>query len=150
MLKSLKVARMRTAVPALGVVLLATAAAAWLLWVITPLIHDGSDSYPFWEILNYFMAFSILVALLVNAVGKRAYDRANSSDGPITRRWLTVNLLFFASLVLAAWFYWNWFFNFFPESEPAAADIHLEMWTLINTLFYLTCGMTGYRMLRGA
>ncbi len=141
---------MRTVSAALGAVLLATAVAAWLLWVITPLIHDGSDSYPYWEALNYFMAFSVLVALAANAAVKRAFDRANSSDGPVTRRWLTVNLLFFASLVLAAWFYWNWFFSFFPESEPGAADIHLEMWTLINPLFYLTCGVTGYRLLRGA
>lgn len=141
---------MRVVNLALGGLLLATAVAAWILWVATPLFHDGSDSYPYWEALNYFMAFSVFVALLVNAVGKRAYDRANPGDGPITRRWLTANLLFFASLVLAAWFYWNWFFQFFPENEPGAAEIHLEMWTLINPLFYLTCGVTGYRMLSGA
>ncbi len=140
---------MRTVHVALGLVLLATAIAAWVFWVITPLIHDGSESYPYWEVINYFMAFSVLVALVVNAAGKLAYDRANSGDGPITRRWLTVNLLLFASIVLAGWFYWNWFFYFFPESEPGTAEIHLEMWTLINPLFYLTSGGTGYRLIKG-
>ncbi len=134
----------------LAVVLLATAVAAWILWIITPLIHDGSDSYPYWEILNYFMAFSVLVALAYNLGAKLGYDRVPTANGAVDREWLVVNLLLLASLVLAAWFYWNWFYYFVPANEPGAAAIHLQMWTLINPLFYLTCGATGYRMLKRA
>ena len=141
---------MQTARQLLGVLLLATALAAWILWVITPLIHDGSDSYPYWEILNYFMAFSVLAALANNSYAKWVFDRTRPAGGAIEREWLVVNLLFLAALVLAGWFYWNWFYYFVPENEPGAAAIHLEMWTLINPLFYLTCGATGFRMLRGA
>ena len=134
----------------LAVGIIATAVAAWVLWVVTPLIHDGADDYPFWQILNFFMAASVLVVLVNNAAAKWTFDRAHPGDTTISREWLVVNLLFFASLVLAAWFYWNWFYYFVPENEPGAADIHLEMWTLINPLFYLVCGATGFRMFRGS
>ena len=132
----------------LAVVLIATAVAAWVLWVTTPLIHDGSDDYPFWQVLNYFMAASVVVALAHNAWAKWEFDRSGPDDAAITREWLAVNVLFFASLVLAGWFYWNWFHTFVPENEPGAAEIHLEMWTLINPLFYLVSGATGFQLIK--
>ena len=44
---------------AVAVYLLLTALAVAVLLMVTPLIHDGSDSYPIWEILNYFMAAGV-------------------------------------------------------------------------------------------
>ena len=49
----------------------------------------------------------------------RALD-ANGSDGSVTREYLEVNLLFYVSIVVTVWFFWNWlFFGFFPDNEPA-------------------------------
>ena len=56
----------------LGFVLLATAVVVGINWVITPIHHDGSPQYPVWKVVNWFMAFSVLVALIANIARKRA------------------------------------------------------------------------------
>ncbi len=78
-------------------------------WIITPLYHDGSDHYPVWAVVNGFMAFA--VALIVNYSRQCALpDRG--ADGAITREYLEVNLAFYGSILLAAFFYSNWFSTF--------------------------------------
>ncbi len=134
----------------LAVIHIVLAIAVGLNWIATPLYHDGSDSYPVWEFLNYFMAAAVLVALIVNFLSKRALDR-EKSDGSLNRPYFEANLAFYASIVLALWYYWNFFGSLFPETESAAVGlIHLEMWTLINPLFVLTTGVTGFRLWRMA
>ena len=56
---------------AVAVYLLLTALAVAVLLMVTPLIHDGSDSYPIWEILNYFMAAGVITTLVANYICKR-------------------------------------------------------------------------------
>ena len=134
----------------LAVVHIVLAFAVGLNWIATPLYHDGSDSYPVWEFLNYFMAVAVLIALIVNFLSKRALDR-DESDGSLTRRYFEVNLAFYASIVLVLWYYWNFFGSLFPETESAAVGlIHLEMWTLVDPLFVLVSGVTGFRLWRMA
>ena len=134
----------------LAVIHIVLAFAVGLNWIATPLYHDGSDSYPVWEFLNYFMAVAVLIALIVNFLSKRALDR-EKSDGSLNRPYFEANLAFYASIVLALWYYWNFFGSLFPETESAAVGlIHLEMWTLINPLFVLTTGVTGFRLWRMA
>ena len=134
----------------LAVVHIVLAFAVGLNWIATPLYHDGSDSYPVWEFLNYFMAVAVLIALIVNFLSKRALDR-EPSDGALTRQYFEVNLAFYASIVLALWYYWNFFGSLFPETESAAVGlIHLEMWTLVDPLFVLVSGVTGFRLWRMA
>ena len=134
----------------LGVIHIVLAFAVGLNWIATPLYHDGSDYYPVWVFLNYFMAVAVLIALIVNFLSKRALDNAES-DGSLTRRYFEVNLAFYASIVLAMWYYWNFFGSLFPETESAAVGlIHLEMWTLVDPLFVLVVGVTGFRLWRMA
>jgi hypothetical protein len=56
----------------LGIILVATAIVVGINWVTTPIHHDGSPQYPIWKVVNWFMAFSVLVALIVNIARKRA------------------------------------------------------------------------------
>lgn len=133
----------------LAVIHIVLAFAVGLNWIATPLYHDGSDSYPVWEFLNYFMAVAVLIALIVNFLSKRALDR-EESDGSLTRQYFEVNLAFYASIVLAMWYYWNFFGSLFPETESAVGLIHLEMWTLVDPLFVLVSGVTGFRLWRMA
>ena len=134
----------------LGVVHIVLALAVGLNWIATPLYHDGSDYYPVWVFLNYFMSVAVLIALIVNFLSKRALDR-EQSDESLTRKYFEVNLAFYASIVLALWYYWNFFGSLFPETESAAVGlIHLEMWTLVDPLFVLVSGVTGFRLWRMA
>ena len=43
--------------------LVAMAIAVALNLILTPVYHDGSPDYPVWEIMNWFMAAAVLVAL---------------------------------------------------------------------------------------
>ena len=134
----------------LAVVHIVLALAVGVNWIATPLYHDGSDSYPIWVFLNYFMAAAVLIALIVNFLSKRALD-GEDSDGSLSRQYFEVNLAFYASIVLTLWFYWNFFGSLFPETESAVVGlIHLEMWTLVNPLFVLVSGVTGFRLWRMA
>ena len=73
------------------------------------------------------------------------------SDGSLNRQYFEVNLAFYASIVLVLWYYWNFFGSLFPETESAAVGlIHLEMWTLVDPLFVLVSGVTGFRLWRMA
>ena len=130
-----------------AVFFLLVAAAVAVNWVATPLYHDGTFNYWVWEALNWPMAVAIGLALIVNVQRKLGLDSAES----ITRQYLEVNLAFYASIVLAMWFYWNWFFGFFPESEPEiVGEIHLQWWAFINPLVVLVVGTTGARLWREA
>ena len=134
----------------LGVYLIAVAVAVFVNWIATPLYHDGSSHYTVWEILNWFMAVAVVLALAVNLCRKICGGRSEP-NGPLTSRQVDTNLSFYGSLVLTAWFLWNWFHSFLPENEPAlVGDIHLAAWMWINPLFYIVCGVTGLNLLREA
>ena len=106
----------------------------------------AAANIPVWVILNWFMASTIIVALDRNIRGKLALW-GTDPDVPLTGRRVQVNLLFYATIVLTLWFFWNWFYGFFPQNEPDVVGlIHLEMWTLINPLFVLTIGVTGFNL----
>ncbi len=134
----------------LAVAHIVLAFAVGMNWIATPIYHDGSVDYPVWTFLSYFMAPAVLIALIVNLLSKRALDR-EEADGSLTRQYFEVNLAFYASIVLALWYYWNFFGTLFPETESAAVGlIHLEMWSLIDPLFVLVVGVTGFRLWRMA
>ena len=134
----------------LAAYLILVAVAVFANWIATPLYHDGSSDYVVWELLNWFMAVAVVLALAVNLCRKIGLSQGEP-DGPLTRRQVDANLSFYGSLVLTAWFLWNWFHSFLPENEPAlVGEIHLAAWMWINPLFFLVCGVTGLHRLREA
>ena len=84
----------------LGFVLVATAAVVGINWVITLIYHDSSSYYPVWQVVNWLMGLSALVALIVNIARKRAVGNG-APDSQITREYLEANAAFYASLLLA-------------------------------------------------
>ena len=96
------------------------------------------------------VAVAVVLALAVNLCRKICLTRA-SPTGPLPGGRWHANLSFYGSLVLTAWFFWNWFHSFLPENEPAlVGEIHLAAWMWINPLFFLVCGVTGLHRLREA
>ena len=128
----------------LGIVLVATAIIVGVNWVITPIHHDGDPAYPVWKVVNWFMAFSVLVALIANIARKRAVGSEGAAS-PITREYLEANVAFYASLLLAPWFFTNFLtYDFFmgniPPAGVAAKDV---WWEFIDGMFILVVGSTG-------
>lgn len=129
-----------------AIYLILVAALAGIHWIITPLYDNTTGEYPVWFIINWFMASAVIVALDRNIRAKVALWRSDP-DAPLTSRRIQANLLFYATIALTLWFFWNWFHSFFPQNETEAVGlIHLEMWTLINPLFVLTIGTTGFSL----
>ena len=111
------------------------AAAVGIHFIITTLYHPGGDE-PFtaWQVMNWFMAVSVIIALGLSFVRKRRLE----SD-PNWRDYLETNLTFYGSLLLALWFFWNWFGVFSGQDSGT-------FWAFVNPLFVIVVGSLGFRM----
>ena len=107
-------------------------------FIITPLYHPGGDE-PFtaWLVMNWFMAVSVVIALLGSFARKRRMD-AEEAD---TRTSLEVNIVFYAALGLFLWFFWNWFGALTDQGNGT-------LWAFIDPLFVLVVGPAGLRVWR--
>ena len=121
-------------------VLLASAVA--VNFIITPLYHPGGDEpFTVWEILNWFMAVGMVIALAASYVDKRRVDRDGSAD---IRRYIEANLAFYAAVLVFLLFFWNWFSLLSPNNEPDG-----QFWAVIDSLMPVVLGVTGCRVFRG-
>ena len=68
--------------------------------------HPGGDeAYPVWEVLDWFMAVAIVIALVSAFVYKRRHDAGDGSD---LREFISVNAVFYGVLAVGILFFWNW------------------------------------------
>ena len=91
-----------------------------------------------WLMIDALMALAIIIALAVNVTRKRRL-RVGDPDEPVTREYLEVNVSFYATILLALWFFWNWFGVFSGQDSGT-------FWGFINPLFVLVVGSLGCRM----
>ena len=125
---------------ALAVLLLATALAAWANLILTPVYHDGGADYPVWEVINWFMAASTVVALVVGYMRKR--DQAG--EEPSTIEYLRVSFAFYGAVVLAMLFFWGWIWTLNPDSETGeAVTSHVVYFPIVDALFVVVALATG-------
>ena len=75
--------------------------------LLATLIWSNGAGSPIWVPVDWLQAAAIIIVLVVNTLRKRALD-TNGADGSITRAYLEVNLLFYVSIVVTVWFFWNW------------------------------------------
>ena len=116
-------------------------------FMIVPVYHEpGTEAYPVWEVLNWFQAVSIIIALIVHGLRKCALVK--DEDGLLTREYLEVNLAFYGSIILTIWFFWNWLAIFFPHEPPMAAQSHTNMWPFINVLVVTVTSVAGVHLWR--
>ena len=125
---------------ALAVLLLGTAVAAWANLILTPVYHDGGADYPVWEVINWFMAASTLVALVVGYMRKR--DQAGGEPSVI--EYLRVSFAFYGAVVLAMLFFWGWIWTLNPDSETGeAVTSHVVYFPIVDALFVVIALATG-------
>ena len=122
-----------------AVYLIALAAAVAVNFVVTPLYHPGGDEpFTVWEILNWFMAVGMVIALAASYVEK---SRVGGSGD--LKRYVEANVLFYAAVALFLVFFWNWFSDLSPKNEPDG-----QYWVIVDTLMPIVMGVAGCRMLR--
>ena len=119
------------------------AAAVAINFIITPLYHPGGDEpFTVWEILNWFMAVGMVIALAASYVDKRRVDGDGSAD---IRRYIGANVVFYAAVALFLLYFWNWFSLLSPNNEPDG-----QFWVVIDALMPIVLGVTGCRLFGGA
>ena len=127
----------------LGVFLVVIAIVVAVNLMATPLYHDGSEDYPIWKIVNWFMAAGVVVALIANTMRKRAMGLEGANE-PSVREYLKVNLTFYATVVLTILFFWEWFWTLNPDSETGeAVTSHMVYFPIMDALFTVVCLATG-------
>ena len=131
----------------LAVFLVVTGIAAAALLIITPLTHDGSPEYPMWRILNWFMAASVLIVLVVAFLRKHVRE----ADELIVVEYLRLNLVYYGSIVLTMLFFWEWFWTLNPDSETGeAVTSHLVYFPIMDALFVVLSLSVGRRLWKEA
>ena len=105
-------------------------------FIFEPVYHDGSTVNPVWTVLDWFMAPAVLTALFASTVWKLSLG-----DDAGLKRYLEANTAFYASAILAIWFFWNWFGTLMSQGE-------LLMWYFIDPLFVVVVASCGVRLWR--
>ena len=125
----------------LAVLLVATAIAVALNLILTPVYHDGSPDYPVWKVVNWFMAASTLVALVVSFMRRR---ELGSGEEPGALEYVRVTVLYYGAIVLTMLFFWGWIWTLNPDSETGdAVTSHLIYFPLVDSLFVVVALAVG-------
>ena len=107
------------------------------------------DSGEVWAIVDWVMLVAIALAFYFNLERKRKHDA--SGDGGITREYLESNVMYFATMVLAALFLFNWL-NLLVNGATAVGEevMHDVVWVVVDIMIIVVTGATGGYLLRGA
>lgn len=124
----------------LGVITIAVA----FHFIFSTFYPDSVDVGQVWDILDWFMAFAVLVTLVLAYMRKKNM----TSDSTDAKMYVRVNLVFYSALWLAIWFFWNWFDNLASGTE-LQDDIHLTLWAFIDPLFIIVVGRLSVRLWKG-
>ena len=122
--------------------ILGVAAVITVQVIFSPFYRNVVDIFAIWDVLNWFMAVSIIITLIVRLNGKIQVDKEDTDR--LSRRYLGVYAAFVSAVFLALWFFWNWVDMTIMQSDRG--DINLIIWAFINPLFVVVTGLTGYRL----
>ena len=127
----------------LAVFLVLTAIAVALNFILTPVYHDGSPDYPIWEIVNWFMAVAVFVALVVSYLQRRTLG----SEGAGNRQYILASMTYYGAIVLTMLFFWEWFWTLNPDSETGdAITSHIIYFPIMDSLFVVVVLAAGCRL----
>ena len=125
---------------ALSVLLIATAVAVFVNLILTPVYHDGAADYPVWKVVNWFMAASTLIALVVGYMRKRA----QTGMEPSVVEYVRVSFAFYGAVALTMLFFWGWIWTLNPDSETGeAVTSHVIYFPIVDALFVVIALATG-------
>ncbi len=120
-------------------------------YILTPLYaHLGSAAIIVWFYLDILMAISLIIALAFQLQAKRAAD-AQDHDGPnLSRARLEANALFYATLIVALWFFRNWF-DLLTSTPLGNQSVPTQVvWDLVDGFLPIVLGITAGRLWRSS
>lgn len=112
-------------------------------FIVVPLYHPGGDEpYPIWEVLDWFMAVAIAVALISAFLQKRQHD---AGDGSSLIEHISVNAIFYGTLSVGILFYWNW-----SNLLRGSSDVDWLVWNFIDVALPLALVAAGRQLWRAS
>ena len=123
----------------LAIILGLTALGVFINFVLAPLYKDALDVGAVWFVLNWFMAFAVVVALVTAFVDKR------SADAGDTKTYIAASAAFYAAALLAVLYFSNWI-NELVVGYGETGDVRLVFWGLIDTLFVVLMARFSKRL----
>ncbi len=127
----------------LAVILGLIAFAVLFHFLLSPFYEDALDVISVWHVINWFMAFGIIVTLALAYLHKRG-ARADDTD---TNEYICVNVAFYAAAALAILFFWNWFDDL-TAGEDGQSPNRGIFWVVINTTFIILVGAVSAHLWR--
>lgn len=126
----------------LAVYVMLTGVAVAVHFIAVPWYHPGEgEPYPIWTALDWLMAVAIAVSLVALFAAKR---RFSVDDAPL-REYLSVNVLFYATVIVGMLFYWNW-----GNALRDSPDADWLIWNFLDVAIPLVLVGAGARMWRRA
>ncbi len=127
-----------------AIYLLVLAAVVAVHFVFAPFYTEAVDVEFVWDILDWFMAPAIVIALVTRYLRKAEAHRAGP-DEPMSSARLSADLAFYATGTLTLWFFWNWFDNLVVGEDPQTT-VSMVIWALVDPLFVLVGGAAGWHL----
>ena len=97
-----------------------------------------------WDYLNLLIAVGVVVTLIFHFQRKRAFDRQNQNDS-VSIGYLSTNLLLFVSIILALWFFANWFEELNINETTPEVVVSL-IWIAFNASFIVLGSVTAWQL----
>ncbi len=111
-------------------------------FILTPFFFDGKSGYPIWDVLDYFMAVAVLIVFVASCQDK--WQLCQEGDDADLKRYVGVNVAFFAAGVLLLLFFSNWAAHL--VSHESLEDF--TIWAIIDAILPPIVGIGGLRLWR--
>ncbi|MCY4625809.1 MAG: hypothetical protein OXC99_12540 [Chloroflexi bacterium] len=108
----------------------------------SPFYPESWDVGVIWEVVDVFMAVGIVVTLAYTFSYKSSVGSDDSSLAHIC-----AYTAFYASVVLAVLFFWNWFDDLTVASGEQSVT-NYNYWVIINTMYIVLMGTVGWHLWR--
>ena len=118
-------------------------------YILSPLYTDSARAaLALGYYLDILMAVFLLIALAYQGQNLRAANAGGNAGGGLSRERLEANALFYVTLLVALWFFRNWF-DLLTSNPPGSQSVATQMvWDLIDGLLPILLGLTAIRLWR--
>ena len=134
-----------------GAYLIAVAVVVAVFFIINTVIAESFDFdvLSVWYVLDVLMLIGLAVGLIYNFAAKRA-EKGPEPGAPVTRQYLEVNVLFYATAAITILFLHNWISLLALGSETSLGTGYPDLnhqtwviWAVVDTFLPITLGVTG-------
>ncbi len=102
-----------------------------------------------WTIVNYISLVAIALAFYFNWERKRKSEA--SGETGVTREYIESNVLYFATMILAALFLFNWLNLLVNGAKDVGEEVmHDVVWVVVDIMIIVISGATGGYLLKGS